>query len=249
MSEQQNLVMIHGLLGSISYFSPQSHLPGTMVHTPDMIGYGKRADVGGAVNIETQAADIAHYIQERIGQPVWLLGHSIGGAVAMLVADLVPRLVQGLISVEGNFTLNDAFWCKRIAATDEKEWAGEFRVMSADPLAWLQRGGIAPNEERLGWAKAILQNQPHGTVQSMARSVVTTTGRPAYLELVRRVVDRTPLYLLAGEKSASGWDVPDWARAAAKQYALQPNAGHMLMLEDPTLFCKAVGHMMRGAAL
>lgn len=250
MSEQQDLVMIHGLLGSIDFFSPQRHMPETVVHTPDMIGYGKRADGGGTINIETQAADIAAYIQERIGHPVWLLGHSVGGAVAMLVADLVPQLVRGLISVEGNFTLADAFWCKRIAATGERAWQDEFRVMRADPNAWLQRGGIAPTDERLGWAREILDNQPHGTVQCMARSVVATTGAPAYLELVRRVVERgTPLYLLAGEKSAAGWDVPDWARAAARQYVAQPDAGHMLMLENPAVFCETINSWIHSAAL
>lgn len=249
MSEQQNLVMIHGLLGSIHYFSPQFHMPDTVVHTPDMIGYAKRVETTKTINLATQAADLARYIQEDIGRPVWLLGHSIGGAVAMLVADLVPQLVRGLISVEGNFTLNDAFWCKRIASMDKQAWADEFRLICSDPSAWLHRGGIAPSDERLDWARAILANQPHGTVHNMACSVVATTGTPTYLELVRRVIERgTPLYLLAGEKSATGWDVPDWARAAAQQYVVQPNAGHMLMLEDPALFCKTVSSMMRGIA-
>jgi pimeloyl-ACP methyl ester carboxylesterase len=242
--------MIHGLLGSIDFFSPQLHMPGTAVHTPDMVGYGKRANAGATIDIETQAAEMARYIQERIGHPVWLLGHSVGGAVAMLVADLVPGLVRGLISVEGNFTLADAFWCTRIAATDEQVWADEFRVMRADPQAWLERGGIAPTAERLEWAQAILDNQPHDTIQSMARSVVSTTGAPAYLELVRRVIERgTPLYLLAGEKSAAGWDVPDWARVAASEYLVQPDAGHMLMLENPTVFCKTISSVMHNAAM
>lgn len=41
----------------------------------------------------------------------------------------------------------------------------------------------------------------------------------------------TPLYLVGGEQSAAGWDVPD---------RVPPKAGHMMMLEDPATFCRIV---------
>jgi pimeloyl-ACP methyl ester carboxylesterase len=81
----------------------------------------------------------------------------------------------------------------------------------------------------------------------MATSVIKETGAPAYLELVRRVVERTPVYLLAGERSAAGWDVPGWVRAAARARVVVPDTGHMMMLEDPAGFFRSVRDII-GAA-
>jgi hypothetical protein len=64
---------------------------------------------------------------------------------------------------------------------------------------------------------------------------------------VRRVLVRgTDLYLLGGEQSAAGWDVPEWVLAAARQVLVQPRAGHMMMLEDPRNFCRIVGSIIEG---
>jgi pimeloyl-ACP methyl ester carboxylesterase len=80
----------------------------------------------------------------------------------------------------------------------------------------------------------------------MARSVVDVTGQPAYLEGVRRVLGTgVPLYLLGGELSAAGWDIPEWVLALACESLVQPGAGHMMMLEDPAAFCGIVGDIVR----
>jgi pimeloyl-ACP methyl ester carboxylesterase len=80
----------------------------------------------------------------------------------------------------------------------------------------------------------------------MARSVVDVTGQPAYLDGVRRVLGSgVPLYLLGGELSAAGWDIPEWVLALACKSLVQPGAGHMMMLEDPAAFCRIVDGIVR----
>jgi pimeloyl-ACP methyl ester carboxylesterase len=239
------LVMIHGLLGSSGYFAPRQYLPQLDVRTPDLLGYGSKRTVEQGVDLHGQAAEIVRILRQEVGQPAWLLGHSVGGAVMMLAAERAPELVRGLISVEGNFTLKDAFWCSRIAAMPEAEWASEYGAMEDDPAAWLERSSIEASDQRIAWAKDILSNQPHETIQAMARSVVSVTGAPAYLEGVRRVLGSgVPLYLLGGELSASGWDIPEWVLALACRSQVQPRAGHMMMLEDPAAFCGIVADIV-----
>ena len=243
MEKSNHLVMIHGLLGSMRYFSPGKYLDGVTVHTCDLIGYGGRRQesTDTALTVEEQARSVARYLREYVDQPCWLLGHSVGGAVAMLSAELEPARVRGIISVEGNFTLNDAFWCSRIAVLSEADWLSELQIMTDDPGAWLARSDIEPTPQRVEWARSILRNQPASTIQAMARAVVKETADPSYLRRVRAVVDSgIPVFLLAGEKSASGWDVPDWTRAAARDDLIQKGAGHMMMLEDPATFCSIV---------
>ena len=240
------LVMIHGLLGSSSYYDPQSQLADLEVHTPDLLGYGSRRSIDEGIDLQAQADEIVRVLREEVGRPAWLLGHSVGGAVMMLAAERAPELVRGLVSVEGNFTLKDAFWCSHIAALPEAGWAAEYGAMEDDPARWLERSGIEASDQRILWARDILENQPYTTIQAMARSVVAVTGAPGYLEGVRRVLGSgVPLYLLGGELSASGWDIPEWVLALACKSLVQPKAGHMMMLEDPAAFCGLVDGIVR----
>lgn len=241
MASRPRLLLVHGLLGSLRYFEPQRYLPGVDIFTPDLIGYGQRRSEDSHITLPDQAAMLARLLHDEVGGPAWVLGHSVGGAVAMLLADLVPDLVRGVINVEGNFTLKDAFWTGRIAALPDAEWAAEYGALEAAPAAWLEQGGIEASDERIGWAREILANQPYTTVQKMAQSVLDTTGAPDYLGCVGRVLARaTPLYLVGGEQSSAGWDVPDWVLAQARRVCVQPKTGHMMMLEDPGNFCRIV---------
>ncbi|CAH2782755.1 MAG: Lactone-specific esterase [uncultured Caballeronia sp.] len=241
------LVMIHGLMGSIDYFSPDELMPGVSVHTPDLIGYGSRADADARlVMLDNQAALVVRYLEEKIGEPCWLLGHSVGGAVAMLVAATALNLVRGLISVEGNFTLNDAFWCQKIAALTDEAWSAEHQYMLDDPAAWLQNSGVTLSPQRIAWANDILHNQPRSTIAAMARAVVKETGAPAFLRHAHTVIaNGTPVHLLAGERSASGWDVPEWVKSASVSHVIQPDTGHMMMLEQPDIFSDIVCAMIK----
>jgi pimeloyl-ACP methyl ester carboxylesterase len=241
------LVLIHGLLGSSGYYEPQRYLPRYEVHTPDLLGYGSQRSIDAGIDLHAQADEIVRILREEVRRPAWLAGHSVGGATMMLAADRAPELVAGLVSVEGNFTLKDAFLCGRIAAMPELEWAAEYGAMEDDPAAWLERIGIEAGDERIAAATDILQNQPYTTIRAMAQSVLDVTGAPAYLECVRRVLARgTPLFLLGGELSASGWDIPEWVLALARASLVQPKAGHMMMLEDPGAFCALLQKIVDG---
>ena len=249
MSARPTLLVVHGLLGSGDYYQPQRYLPGLDLRTPDLLGYGARRSVDAGIDLQRQAEEIARVLREEIGAPAWLLGHSTGGVVMMLAAALAPELVRGLISVEGNFTLKDAFWCSRIAPMPDADWAAEYGAMEDDPAAWLERIGIEASDERIAFARELLQNQPYTAIQAMARSVLETTGSADYLDTVRRVLGTgVPLYLLGGELSAAGWDVPEWVLALAASSLVQPKAGHMMMLEDPAAFCAIVGDIVGGHA-
>ncbi|MEF7613892.1 alpha/beta hydrolase [Aquincola sp. MAHUQ-54] len=235
------------MLGPIDFFGPQALMKGIEVHTPNLPGYGSQPLPPGGVELtlEQQAAWIVAYLRSHIGRPAWLLGHSVGGAVAMLAARMAPDLVTAIISVEGNFTLGDAFWCQRIAPMREDEWAAEHARMQSEQQAWLAKSGIEPTARRLEWAQTILHNQAAATVHAMAKAVVRETAVPGYLAAVRDVIHHgTQLHLLAGERSCTGWDLPPWVRTAAASTVVLPGVGHMMMLEAPEQFCKAVASMM-----
>lgn len=240
------LVMIHGLFGSQSFYAPDRRIADVDVHTPDLLGYGTlESSTAEPITLAGQAEHVIRYVRERVGAPCVLLGHSVGGAIAMLAAASAPELVCGVINVQGNFTLEDAFWCRKIANLDAAAWRAEHARLVADPQGWLDNGGIAVTPQRLEWARTVLANQPHETIQAMALAVVRETGAAGFLSSVRTVIERgTPMVMLAGERSASGWHVPDWVYTAARSYVIQPEVGHMMMLEEPDEFCRIIAAMV-----
>ncbi len=241
------IVMVHGLIGSLDYVDPAERIGEARVVILDLLGYGSLASAPiRGLTLAGQAEHVVGLVRALPDEAVWLLGHSMGGAVAMLVADRIPDRIAGVINVEGNFTLRDAFWSARIAEQDLEDWRRDYRRMQCNCPDWLQKCEIEPSVERIRRAEAVFANQPAETVYAMSHAIVRETAAPAYLDCVRRVVERRcPVHLIAGERSAADWDVPDFVRLAARSYAEQPGAGHLMMLEDPGAFCQIVNEIMR----
>ncbi len=252
MSASSQIVLIHGLVGNLNYFDPQRHLPGMRVLAVDLLGYGAHRDAEpGRLSLAAQADHVLAAMDKAGVETVWLCGHSMGGAVMIVLADRLadrgPERVAGLINVEGNFTEQDTFWSRRIIAYAPNEWRAKWREMHSDPAGWLQRCDVLPTPERITRAEQILANQPPETVQAMSRVLVEETADPAYDAAVRRAVARFPLHLLAGERSAQAWGVPKYVRKASASDRIQPATGHMMMLEDPAGFCRHLADIMASA--
>jgi pimeloyl-ACP methyl ester carboxylesterase len=234
------IVFVHGLLGPFSAPETFDVLAPAPCSAPDLHGYGAMAD-GPAISLAGQVDALrAHIADHHPGQRVHLVGHSIGAVYAFTLADAEPDLIAGVTSVEGNFTLDDAFWSRSIAALDEEHAQQVVAGRLSDPAGFLAGDGIEPTDDLLDRAAAALAYQPWRTVWESATAIVAATGSPNYLAMLGRVLDRTDVFLLAGERSAAGWNVPDWARRRATAIATVEGAGHMMMLERP----EAVGHAL-----
>ncbi len=234
------LVIIPGLIDSLTCLQLQDRLPGLRVVHIDLLGYGKfrEADLA-TLSLHSQVGHIAGIIEREHPGGVWVLGHSLGGAMALLLARDWPHLVHGLINVEGNFTEQDTFWTKSIASDSEAAWEARFLAMVADPAHWLSQCGIEPSPTRTRWAAQVLANQKASTLYAMSKATMRETLVPDYLHKVRQVVDQgTPIHLIAGERSARHWGVPEDIRSAAYSYTEIPDTGHLMMLEAPELLCQ-----------
>ncbi|MBU0719393.1 MAG: alpha/beta hydrolase [Planctomycetes bacterium] len=237
-----SLVLIHGLIGNLAYFDPAGRIRNANVRTFDLLGYGvaRDADVN-RLTLREQADHVAFHIEAFAADRVWILGHSMGGAVAMILADLRPELIAGIINVEGNFTLVDAFWSRTIAGRTPEDWSERYQAMQSDIPGTVRQWGLEFSSPHAEWVRDILANQPPRTLRAMSRAILKETGTIAYERLLRRVIKRDlPLHLIAGERSAKDWDVPGFIRSAARSYAEIPDTGHLMMFEDPDAFCRAV---------
>jgi lipase len=240
------VVLIHGIFQMLGDLPASEFFAPRPVHIPDMLGYGSRAEVPAEkISLESQADDLAEQIRARRGRKAHIVGHSVGGAVAMLLAHRNPHLVASVINVEGNFTLQDAFWTGKLAAMSLDEIRALLQGYHDDPKGWLERAGIEPTPTRVASAALGLRAQPATTVKAMAQSVIATTGQPSYLRDVDALLDSgLPLHLFAGGRSRAGWHVPEQVIQRAQSFTVQPGVGHMMMLEAPEEFLRLIAKLV-----
>jgi len=248
MNESPTILLVHGLVGSLHYYEPERRIENARIDAIDLLGYGALRHVPpGRLSLDAQVEHVLAHLELQGLEQVWMLGHSMGGAIAMLAADRRPNLVAAVINVEGNFTEKDAFWSRKVAQFQADEWQAKFQAISCDPTGWLERNGIAPTEQHVEWADAIFAYQPESTVYAMAHALVHETHPPEYLQAVDRVVARTPVHLVAGERSADAWDVPAAVRESAASDHVLAGTGHFPMLEAPGAFCGLIDKIVRSS--
>lgn len=101
--EKPPLLLIHGGQDHCRNwdFVAERLLDRYTIYAPDLRGHGDSGwAIGGMYSIPEFTLDIAALV-ERIEGPLTVIGHSLGGAIALQYAGTVPERVQKLVSVEG----------------------------------------------------------------------------------------------------------------------------------------------------
>jgi lipase len=236
------VVFVHGLVGTLQVPDLAGYFEQGAL-APELLGYATNAAAAPAeLTLARQAEHLDVQIAAAFGaRAVHVVGHSVGGAIAMLYAERQPARIASLVSVEGNFSLKDAFWSARIARMSAAEAEAMLASWRADPAAWLASSGIAQaSAPQLEIADYWLQQQPASTLRAMARAVIATTGAADYADRLRALFARHPVHLVAGERSRVGWDVPPWAEHAAASLTQLAGCGHLMMIEDTTRFAETL---------
>lgn len=242
MEANAPIVLIHGLFGNQSAPRILQAFGEVDIHAPDLIGYGTNRDVKPeGWSLQEQAEHVASFIECLKCGPVHLVGHSVGGAVGALLAFQAPHLVASYTSVEGNFTLEDAFWSGEISRKPQAEVDRIYAAYEADPDAWMSGAvkDITPFASEI--ARQWLANQTARTIKHQATAVVEATEIDQYLVNMRSLMtSQTPVYLIAGGLSVEGWNTPNWANALCNKRINIPAVGHLMMVESPEKYANAV---------
>jgi pimeloyl-ACP methyl ester carboxylesterase len=99
------LVLMHGGVSDSRFFeanigplSERFH-----VYAPDRRGHGRTPDVEGPMSFEAMVDDTVALLDEVVGGPAHLVGHSNGAFVGLLTALRRPDLVRRLVLVSAGF--------------------------------------------------------------------------------------------------------------------------------------------------
>ncbi|PJF26637.1 MAG: 2-succinyl-6-hydroxy-2,4-cyclohexadiene-1-carboxylate synthase [Phototrophicales bacterium] len=239
------LLMLHGFTGSGRVWE-SLHFLGWRMCAVDLLGHGETdaPTDPDRYRIESAAADLASMLNE----PVFVLGYSMGGRLALYLALHFPDKVRGLILESASPGL-------------ESEQERVTRALSDLALAdAIERDGIAAfvdywerlplfasqtPDQRAMFRPIRLGQRPHGLANSLRG--MGAGVQPSLWGRLHEIA--IPTLILTGALDAKYCAIGE-RMASLMPHAQQviiPNAGHTPHLEQPDAFHAAVQSFLRGA--
>lgn len=188
------VVLLHGLMGNGACWTPVARaLDGEFdVIMPDARGHGRSSAPHHGYRYDDHASDVAGLIRSlELARPV-LLGHSMGGLTAALVASRGAAFIRGLILVDPTFLSPE-----RQREVRDSDVADEHRKTLDSSKSDLVAQARARNPGR---SPEIVELQAEARLQTrMGAFDVLTPPNPEYHDLVRAI--DVPSLLVIGDSS------------------------------------------------
>lgn len=248
------LVIVHGLTGSLTEFlhvvpelAGQAH-----VYLLDLRGHGRSAWSADGYRVPDYARDVAAFLEQVVGEPAILMGHSLGSLVAVWLAVHTPHLLRGIFLEDlpcyilqmprfGQTAFYTYFTSYRdylvtyhtVGASLEalEAYLGQMPVDGGQ--TWLEVAGPEAVRER---AIQLHQVDP-ATLDPALEGVLLGPEEPdALLSQIR-----CPVHLVAAQSDLGGaMEARDVKRAVSMMphctHAVIENAGHDIHLDQPEAF-------------
>jgi pimeloyl-ACP methyl ester carboxylesterase len=95
------MVLVHGLGGAyVNWLGVGAALAErARVLAPDLAGFGRTPLAGRSATVRANRALLARFVDAVAGEPVILVGNSMGGLISMIEAAERPHMVRGLVLV------------------------------------------------------------------------------------------------------------------------------------------------------
>jgi len=235
------LLYLHGLGESGLCFEKiveRPELDGRRHLVPDLPGYGRSPWSAEPLSLPALADHVAAWLKERAEGPAVLVGHSMGGVVALLLAERHPDRVGAVIDVDGNKSLEDCVFSTQAAAlTKEAFLGGGFDAIREA----IYHDGAAGSEALRGYYASLRLCDPRAFYLNSCELVELSSRETMARRLAALAV---PAFYIAG--------VPDGACARSLHLLAEAGvpcthispSGHWPFIDRPGPFASALGRML-----
>ncbi len=229
------VILLHGLMTSGLCWTPLAHEleKDYDVIMPDARGHGQSSAPEAGYQYQDLANDVAGLINVmRLASPV-LIGHSMGGMTAAVVAAQHPKILRALILADPTFlspSMQQEVYTSDVAAQHRQILDMSLEeIMTAARLRHPQR---SPEMIEI-FSKARLQT-------NMAAFEVLRPPNPDYEQLIRQVA--IPSLLLFGDKGVVTTEVATLLKSIQSRLQVEQisDAGHSLHMDQPEKFTAMV---------
>ncbi|MEM9541366.1 MAG: alpha/beta hydrolase [Cyanobacteria bacterium P01_E01_bin.42] len=250
-SQTPVLVFIHGWLLSQQYWSPAiAHLRDRyQCLLYDLRGFGESqlppdpARVSHGYTLEAYARDLEILLDKLNIPRAWAIGHSLGGSIALWGADLLPKVIEGVIGVNagGGIYLKEEFERFRNAGRNIVKYRPDWlRYLPLLDFLFTRSMVVQPLDRC--WGRQRLVDFLAADEKAALGALLETTTEEE-VHALPQIVSRLeqPVYFLAG----AGDRVMEtrYVRHLASFHTLFqpagentieiPNCGHLAMVEQP----------------
>jgi pimeloyl-ACP methyl ester carboxylesterase len=229
------LIFLHGFPFNHTIWQPLIPLLEKQVRLilPDLRGFGQSPVTENTYPMRLLAEDVVHLMDRLELEQAVLVGHSMGGYVSLAFAQAYPNRLRGLGLVA----------TQSAADTPERR---QTRYKTAEAVAHKGARVVASNmvsvltpkkELQEAISQIILQAHPLGIVGALKGMA----ERPDMTSELSQI--SAPAVVLAGEvdQFSSKEQAEMMAQMLPKGWLVSiPNAGHMLMMEDPARVAEAL---------
>ncbi|MCA9916424.1 MAG: alpha/beta hydrolase [Anaerolineales bacterium] len=225
---QQSLLLIHGAGSShLTWPGALRRLPDTAVYALDLAGHG-RSQPPGRQTVAAYAQDVLNFIDALSLENLFVLGHSMGGAIAQQVGLAAPSAIAGLILLGTGAKLRVS---PQILAALEGDFATAVDLLNqyywgSQPAAALM---TANRKSMLACAQTVMLGDFSACNQFDLRDLLPQINLPTLVVSSQHDQMTPPKF---GEFLA--------AQLPQAEFALLAQVGHMMMLEAPEAVAQLV---------
>jgi pimeloyl-ACP methyl ester carboxylesterase len=252
------VILVHGIAGTSETWDPVLPLLGERhtVIAPDLLGHGRSGSGDGDYSLGAYASGLRDLLAALGHERATLVGHSLGGGVAMQFGYQFPEMLERLVLVSSGGLGRDLNLLLRSAALPGAEHVLPFLFAAGIPSTGTK---IAKLINRVGFrAGPDLEEIGRGFA-----SLGDTEARRAFIHTVRGLIDpggqrvnaSNRLYLVAGVPMMIVWGardamIPvDHARAAhglvpGSRLEIFEQAGHFPHLTEPRRFAEVLSRFI-----
>lgn len=236
-----DVLLLHGAAASgHSFHRLMAHLPGYRLIAPDLPGQGyTRAGGHLRMGLDAMADDLGALCADQDWRPVAIIGHSAGAAVALRMAEIMPRPPRAVVGINAALGPFDGFagWLfpklARAMATGPFAAAVVTKLSSSRPqVARLLTGMGSPlDAEGVEMYRRLVSRTRHieGTLGMMAQWQLEPL-----LERLPQITVPTLLITAAGDKAVPPRvSVEATERLPRARHVALPRWGHLVHEEAP----------------
>lgn len=212
----------------------------------DLLGHGQSAAPRDGYGVERQADLVARELRERDVPPAIVVGHSLGGLIAVALADRAPERIAALVLIETPPDLENRNMSLLARLSLMPVAAVSWRFAPDAVMEYGMRLVVAPGYSIPRKIVKESRAMSHRTARLAAASVDEYMDRVDVLDVLRKA--NKPTLVVWGEEDVYFPVVNTRAFEPVADVVTVPGAGHTVYLEKPEEVARAVDRFAAGLA-
>ncbi|HEX6713457.1 MAG TPA: alpha/beta fold hydrolase [Thermoleophilaceae bacterium] len=246
------LVLIHGIAGTNAVWEEvfADLAADHIVIAPDLPGHGDSGTPAGDYSLGALAATVRDLLIALGHDRATIVGHSLGGGIAMQFSYLFPEYCERLVLISSGGLGRSVNPALRLAALPGAELvtaqlgrAARLVARAAGTLPSFARPGGRVTAEIARSVSALADSDTRGAFHATLRAVVGPDGQRVFAGDRLYLTEVMPTLIIWGERDAIipvGHGRRAHAAMPASRFVVLERAGHFPPLEDPRGVAEAV---------